>query len=396
MSKQFPMRQLGANGPMVSTLGFGTMGIGESHYGPTDKAEAFKTLSRAADLGITLWDTADIYGDSERVLGEWFAKTGRRAEIFLATKFGAIDLRDTRPNRSFAPCNEPAYIEQAFVRSLAQLQTTYIDLYYVHRIDKNVPIEIVLETLRGFVERGQIRWLGLSECSASTLRRAKAVPGIGERVVAVQMEYSPFDLEIEKNGLLDVARATGVAMVAYSPLGRGLLTGKYRSQEDFDVGDYRRTLPRFSEENFPKNLALVDHLQSIADKHRATSGQVTLAWMLAENPDFFPIPGTRNIARLEENARGAEIALSAEDVKAIRMWAAAADVKGARKRAEHMSDGECIELAGPRSLRDNYLRPVRSFKPSPAMRGHEIGRFRHGRRKKGVFVASRAMGVSFL
>ncbi|KAJ7938325.1 Aldo/keto reductase [Mycena leptocephala] len=343
-SKQFPTRQLGVNGPAVSALGFGTMGIG-AYYGQTDKTEAFKTLSRAADLGITFWDTANIYGNTEEVLGEWFTQTGRRSDIFLATKFGAIDLRDDRPNKTFAPCSDPAYIVQAFARSLAQLQTDYVDLYYQHRVDKDVPIEVVLETLHPFVERGQIRWLGLSECSPATLRRARAVPGIGEKVVAVQMEYSPFDLEVETSGLLDAARDTGVAVVAYSPLGRGLLTGRYRSREDFEDGDYRRTLPRFSEENFPKNLALVDHLQQIADKHHATSGQVALAWMLAEHPDFFPIPGTRNVARLEENARGAEIALSDEDVKDIRAWATAADVKGARKREEHMSDGECIELA---------------------------------------------------
>ncbi|KAJ7160929.1 NADP-dependent oxidoreductase domain-containing protein [Mycena filopes] len=342
---QFPTRQLGANGPTVSALGFGSMGIG-AYYGQTDETETFRTLSRAADLGITFWDTADIYGKSEEVLGEWFTQTKRRSEIFLATKFGAIDLRDERPltERSFTPCSEPAYIVQAFERSLAQLKTDYVDLYYQHRVDARVPIEVVLETLRPFVEAGRIKWLGLSECSPATLRRAKAVPGLGEKVIAVQMEYSPFDLEIETSGLLDAAREMGVAVVAYSPLGRGLLTGRYRSRDDFEEGDYRRTLPRFSAENFPKNLALVDHLQEIASKHGATSGQVTLAWMLAEHPDFFPIPGTRNVARLEENARGAEIVLPSEDVKDIRAWAAAADIRGARKRAEHMSDGECIGL----------------------------------------------------
>ncbi|KAJ7452143.1 Aldo/keto reductase [Mycena galericulata] len=342
-SRAFPTRQLGANGPVVSSLGFGTMGIG-AFYGQTNKAEAFKTLSRAAELGITFWDTADLYGNTEEVLGEWFTKTGLRSKIFLATKFGARDLRKDSPTFG-QTCSDPAYIAHAFARSLADLKTEWVDLYYQHRVDPNVPIEIVLETLRPFVEKGQIRWLGLSECSVATLRRAKAVPGIGEKVVAVQMEYSPFDLEIETNGLLDAARELGVAVVAYSPLGRGLLTGKYRSREDFEEGDYRRTLPRFSEKNFPRNLALVDHLQQIADKHHATSGQVALAWMLAEHPDFFPIPGTRSVPRLEENARGAELALSLEDVRDIRAWALAADIKGARKRAEHMSNGECIELA---------------------------------------------------
>jgi len=325
------------------------MGIG-AYYGQTDKDAAFKTLSCAADMGITFWDTADIYGNTEEVLGEWFAATGRRAEVFLATKFGAIDLREstgTAPVKSLEPCSDPAYVVHALQRSLRLLRTDYLDLYYQHRVDPTVPIEVVLETLRPFVENGTIRWLGLSECSATTLRRAKAVPGIGQKVVAVQMEYSPFDLEIESNGLLEAARETGVAVVAYSPLGRGLLTGKFRSRDDFEAGDYRRTLPRFSAENFPKNLALVDQLQLIADRHGrgATSGQVALAWLLAEHPDFFPIPGTRNVARLEENARAVEIELSAEDVRDIRVWAAAADVRGARKKTEHMSDGECMKLA---------------------------------------------------
>ncbi|KAJ7889950.1 Aldo/keto reductase [Mycena olivaceomarginata] len=338
------MRRLGANGPTVSALGFGTMGIG-AFYGETNKTDAFETLSRAADLGITFWDTADIYGNTEEVLGEWFTQTGRRKDIFLATKFGAIDLRPDAPKKSFAPCSDPAYIVHALARSLARLKTDYVDLYYQHRVDPDVPIEVVLETFRPFVEQGTIKWLGLSECSAATLRRARAVRGVGERVVAVQMEYSPFDLGIEASGgVVEAARETGVGVVAYSPLGRGLLTGKYRSREDFEENDYRRTLPRFSEENFPKNLELVDHLQHIADKYHATSGQVVLAWMLAEHPDFFPIPGTRNVARLEENARGAEITLSADDVKDIRSWATAADVQGERKRAEHMSNGECIGL----------------------------------------------------
>ncbi|KAF7307679.1 Aldo-keto reductase yakc [Mycena kentingensis (nom. inval.)] len=345
----FPTRQLGANGPTVSALGLGTMGIG-AYYGQTDKASALATLTRAASLGITFWDTADIY-NSEEMLGEWFFTTGRRSEIFLATKFGAIDLRQqesTDQVKKLAPCSDPEYIVHALQRSLDLLRTSYIDLYYQHRVDPDVPIEVVLETLRPFVQAGTIRWLGLSECSPKTLRRARAVPGIGERVVAVQMEYSPFDLEIEHNGLLEAAREGGVAIVAYSPLGRGLLTGKYRSRTDFEEGDYRRTLPRFSEENFPRNLAVVDRLQEIADKHGATTAQVTLAWILAEHPDFFPIPGTRNVARLEENARGATLKLSGEDVEEIREWALSAEVQGARKRAEHMSIGDCVESGASR------------------------------------------------
>ncbi|KAF7297138.1 SNF2 family DNA-dependent ATPase [Mycena indigotica] len=334
----FPTRRLGVNGPMVSSLGLGTMGIG-TFYGQTDRAHVFDTLNRAADMGIVFFDTADMYGNSEEVLGEWFSSTGRRSQVFLATKFGAIDLRQqagTERVKSLAPCSDPNYIVEALYRSLGQLKTDYIDLLYQHRVDPTVPIEIVLATLKPFVEKGTVRWLGLSECSPTTLRRARAVPGIGEKVVAVQMEYSPFDLEIEENGLLQAARETGVAIVAYSPLGRGLLTGKYRSRDDFEEGDYRRTLPRFSEANFAQNVALVDRLQAIADRYGATSTQVALAWILAEHPDFFPIPGTRNISRLEENAQSAMLQLSPEDVSEIRNWAMAADVQGARKRTEHM------------------------------------------------------------
>ncbi|KAJ7456885.1 NADP-dependent oxidoreductase domain-containing protein [Mycena latifolia] len=341
MAKTYPTRKLGPNGPVVSAIGLGAGGMSGAFYGKADKSESFAMLSYAADRGVTFWDTADYYGISESIIGEWFAQTGRRSEIFLATKFGAGDLREG-PNKGKI-CSEPSYIEQAVQRSLKMLQTEYIDLYYQHRVDPAVPIEIVLETLRPFVERGQIKWLGLSECSAATLRRAKAVPGIGEKIIAVQMEYSPFELGIEANGLLDAANETGLAVVAYSPLGRGLITGRYRSLADFEEGDVRRMLPRFSSENFPKNLALVAHFETLAVKHTATPSQIALAWILAQHPNFVPIPGTKAVARLEENARSAEIKLSEEEVQAIRKWVEEADVHGAR----HMiiPQGDCIELA---------------------------------------------------
>ncbi|KAJ6630123.1 NADP-dependent oxidoreductase domain-containing protein [Mycena sp. CBHHK59/15] len=220
MTKFYPTRQLGPNGPAVSAIGLGAAAISGAFYGKAEKSEIFKMLSFAADRGVTFWDTSDYYGDSEAIIGDWFTETGRRSEIFLATKFGASDLSDG-PNKGQIS-SKPPYIKQAIQRSLKMLKTDYIDLYYQHRVDKDVPIEIVLETLRPYVESGTIKWLGLSECSAATLRRAKAVPGVGAKVIAAQMEYSPFEVGIETNGFLDVAKEAGVAVVAYSPLGRGL------------------------------------------------------------------------------------------------------------------------------------------------------------------------------
>ncbi|KAJ7938319.1 NADP-dependent oxidoreductase domain-containing protein [Mycena leptocephala] len=341
MSKSFPTRKLGLNGPSVSAIGLGAAGISGVLYGKANKLETFEMLSYAANRGLTFWDTADYYGASEGIIGDWFAATGRRSEIFLASKFGAADLREG-PTKGKV-CSEPSYVKQALQRSLKMLQTDHIDLYYQHRVDPAVPIEVVLEALRPFVEGGQIKWLGLSECSAATLRRAKAVPGIGEKIVAVQLEFSPFELAIETSGFLDAANELGVAVVAYSPLGRGLITGRYRSPDDFEAGDVRRRLPRFSSENFPRNLALVAHFEALGAKYSASPSQIALAWILAQHPSFVPIPGTRAVARLEENAHSAEITLSPEDVAAIRTLVEEADVHGAR----HMTlpQGDCIELA---------------------------------------------------
>ncbi|KAJ7353385.1 Aldo/keto reductase [Mycena albidolilacea] len=341
MSTPFPTRKIGANGPSVSAIGLGAGGISGAFYGKADRARTDEMLTYAADRGLTFWDTADYYGDSEEIIGEWFAATGRRSEIFLATKFGAADLREG-PNKG-KTCSDPEYIKHAFKRSLKLLQTDHVDLYYQHRVDPAVPIEVVMETLRPFVESGQIKWLGLSECSAATLRRAKAVPGVGEKLIAAQMEYSPFELTIETSGFLDVANELGVAVVAYSPLGRGLITGRYQRPEDLDADDVRRLLPRFSSENFPKNLELVAHFKALGVKYKATPSQIALAWILAQHPSFVPIPGTRVVDRLEENAHSAEIALSPEDVKAIRKRVEEADVQGARHA--NLPEGDCIELA---------------------------------------------------
>ncbi|KAL0958267.1 hypothetical protein HGRIS_000419 [Hohenbuehelia grisea] len=339
-AKSFPTRQLGRNGPTVSAIGFGAMGIG-AFYGTTDEKQAYETLTYAADRGVTFWDTSDLYGTSEAALGKWFSETGRRSEIFLASKFGAKDM-DLPPD-NWSPNSKPAYIKRQLAKSLAALKTDYIDLYYQHRVDPEVPIEVVLETLRPYLEKGTIRWIGLSECSIATLRRARAVPGIGEKVVAAQMEFSPFELHLEKNGFAEAAKELGVAVVAYSPLARGLATGRFKSNDDFEDSDFRKHHPRFSKENFPKNLKIVEKLQAVAEKQKSTNTIVTVAWILASHEHFIPIPGTRSPERLEELAKGAELKLSPDEVKQIREVVENADVAGARYAAE--PQGDCIPVS---------------------------------------------------
>ncbi|KAF9490927.1 Aldo/keto reductase [Pleurotus eryngii] len=341
----YPTRRLGKNGPLVSAIGLGAMGIG-AYYGKIDETAAHNALTYAVDRGITMWDTSDMYGESEAILGKWFVKTGRRADVFLATKWGGMDFSQTDPAKQHLANSKPAYIRERVKASLAALQTDYIDLYYQHRVDAEVPIEIVLETLRPYVESGTIRWLGLSECNVDTLKRARAVKGVGEKVVAVQMEFSPFELEIEKNGFAEAAEEVGVAVVCYSPLARGLVSGRFRSPDDFDQDDIRRWLPRFSAQNFPKNLEAVDKIKAIANKHNATPSQVTLAWILTSHDNFIPIPGTRNAERLAENSRGAELKLSPSDVKEIRDLLESADVGGGRyPDGVPLPTGECIPLS---------------------------------------------------
>ncbi|KAJ8086659.1 hypothetical protein AAF712_001960 [Marasmius tenuissimus] len=325
---KIPKRALGRNGPKVASIGFGAMGIG-AWYGKTDEEEAFKALTYAADRGMNFWDTANIYGTSEDAIGKWFETTGRRSEIFLATKFGAFDPEG---NPQDGPTSKPSHIKKSVLRSLEKLKTDHIDLYYQHRVDPKVPIEVVLETLRPFIDEGKIRYLGLSECSIETLRRAKAVPGVGDKLIAVQVEYSPFTLDIEQNGLAAAADELGVSIIAYSPLARGLVTGRFRSRADFDSNDLRLTLPRWSEENFPKNLAIVDKLKEIADQYGSSNSQIALAWILAEHPTWIPIPGSRSVERVEDNAHAAELNLPADAIKAIRTLVDNAEIAGTRNR----------------------------------------------------------------
>ncbi|UJR17123.1 hypothetical protein I4U23_004019 [Adineta vaga] len=319
-----PTRQLGKNGPQVSAIGFGAMGLSAFYGTPADDEERFKVIDRAIELGCTYIDTADIYGDNEDLLGKYFKKyPEQRKKVFLATKF-AGNFADGK----FSVRGDAQYVREASDRSFKRLGLDFIDLYYVHRIDTTVPIEETMGVLKELVNEGKVKHIGLSECSSETLRRAYAV----HPIACVQIEYSPFSLDIEKEeiGLLKTCRELGVGIVCYSPLGRGMLTGQIKSPDDFEENDFRRQAPRFSKENFPKNLRLVDQLTEIAKKKNCTSGQLTLAWILAQGEDFFVIPGTSKIKNLEENAAATQIELNKEDVEEIRQACEKADVVGAR------------------------------------------------------------------
>ena len=240
---------------------------------------------------------------------------------------------------NFANRGDAQYVREASEKSFKRLGLDYIDLYYVHRIDKDVPIEETVGAMKELVDAGKVKYLGLSECSSDTLRRAYAV----HPIACVQIEYSPFSLDIEREeiGLLKTCRELGVAVVCYSPLGRGMLTGRYRCVEDLDDGSFLGMMPRFSKENFPKNLILVDQLSSIAKKKGCTTGQLTLAWVLAQGDDFIPIPGTSKIKNLDENAAAINVKLSKEEIEEIRQLCEKADVAG-----ERYPPSMCAELYG--------------------------------------------------
>ncbi|EPX73738.1 aldose reductase YakC [Schizosaccharomyces octosporus yFS286] len=310
---------------VVSPIGFGCMGL-HAMYGPSSEEANQAVLTRAADIGCTFWDSSDMYGfgANEDCLGRWFKQTGRRNEIFLATKFGY----EKKPDGSVALNNTPEHIHKALDISLKRLNVEFIDLYYVHRFSGETPIETIMETLKSLVEAGKIRYIGLSECSADTIRRAcKVYP-----VSAVQIEYSPFSLEIERPeiGVEQACRENNITIVCYAPLGRGFLTGAYKSPDDFPEGDFRRNAPRYQKENFYKNLELVKKLESIAAKNNVTPGQLSLAWILAQGHNFLPIPGTKRIKYLEENFSAKDIQLSPETFREIREASDSAEVVGQR------------------------------------------------------------------
>ena len=279
---------------------------------------------------LTAFSTADEYGDSEDLLGQWFAANPeKRQDVFLATKFGVRKApKDiATAEGGLRVDSTPEYCRQAIEKSLRRLRLPYVDLYYIHRLDKITPIEKTMEAMVELKKAGKIKYVGMSECSADSLRRAHAV----HPVTCVQIEYSPFCLDIEspKTKLLGTARELGVAIVAYSPLGNGLLTGTIRKREDFTkTGDLRSALPWLKEENLASNLAVVDKITSIAESKGITASQLTLAWLLAQGDDIFAIPGTTKAHRLEENLKSLSVNISPEEEKAVRE--VAQGVKGGR------------------------------------------------------------------
>jgi len=301
-------RRLGSQGLEVSSVGFGCMGMSE-FYGRSDEGTSIGILHHAIDLGVNFWDTADMYGvgANERLVGR--ALRGRRDEVVLATKFGVIRGED----KSFRGVSgAPDYVRSACDASLQRLGVDHIDLYYQHRVDPKVPIEDTVGAMAGLVEAGKVRFLGLSEAGAATLRRASAVHPIS----ALQSELSLWSRDIEDE-VLPACRELGIGLVAYSPLGRGFLSGAIRSVDDLSEDDWRRNMPRFQGENFAKNLELVERVEQIAEKKGCMSAQLALAWVLAQGPHVVPIPGTRSRDRLEQNAGAVEIELTDDELAEI-------------------------------------------------------------------------------
>ena len=304
-------RQLGKNGPHVSAIGLGCMGMTDFYTTGTDTQEAIATLHRALELGVTLLDTADMYGPhtNEALIGKAIA--GKREQVFLASKFGFV--RDPANPATRGVNGRPEYIREAIDGTLKRLGVDTLDLYYQHRIDPQVAIEESVGAMAELVKQGKVRYLGLSEVSVASLERAHKVHPIS----ALQSEYSLWSRDQEDNGCLAACQRLGIAFVPYSPLGRGFLTGALKSPENFAADDYRRSSPRFQGENFAKNLLLVDQVQALAQEKGVTAGQLALAWVLAQGDYLIPIPGTKQRKYLEENVAALDITLSAAELAAL-------------------------------------------------------------------------------
>ncbi|MGI8904640.1 MAG: aldo/keto reductase [Solirubrobacteraceae bacterium] len=302
-------RALGEQGLLSSAQGLGCMGMSE-FYGSADEGEAIATIHRALALGVTMLDTADMYGPhtNEQLVGRAIAD--RRDEVVLATKFGMVRDPHDPSRRGFN--GRPDYVRSACEASLRRLAVEYVDLYYQHRVDQDVPIEETVGAMAELVDEGKVRFLGLSEASAQTIRRAHAVYPIS----ALQSEYSLWSRDIEED-VLPAVRELGIGLVAYSPLGRGFLTGRFKRPADLGEDDFRRQQPRFQGENFQRNLELVQRIREIAREHDCTSGQLAIAWVLHQGEDVVPIPGTKRRSYLEENVIASEISLSGEDLRRI-------------------------------------------------------------------------------
>ncbi|OCK85510.1 aldo-keto reductase [Lepidopterella palustris CBS 459.81] len=323
MAPTLPTRPLGKDGPQVTALGFGMMGL-SFMYGPVPSdEERLQFLDHVYESGQRFWDTSDLYGDSEALLGKWFARSGKREEIFLASKFGFVTSGPRKGIRS-----DPDYVKEACEKSLKTMGVKTIDLYYVHRVDMKTPIEETVEAMVELKKEGKITYLGLSEVSSETVRRAHKVHPIS----AVQIEYSPFTMDIESpsTGLLSTCRELGIAIVAYAPLGRGILSGTIKSPDDFGPTDYRKYLPRFSKDNFVKNSELVDQLKAVADEKGVPVGTLTLAWVMAQGEEIIPIPGTSKAGHFDENMMALGVQITKEENERIRAAVNHATIAGDR------------------------------------------------------------------
>jgi len=308
-SVKMKTRRLGSQGLITSAIGLGCMGMSD-FYGPSNEKQSIATIHRAVELGVTLLDTADIYGPftNEELVGR--AIKGNRDKVLIATKFG--NVRDPKTKAFLGVNGKPEYVRQACEASLKRLGIDTIDLYYQHRVDRSTPIEDTVGAMAELVREGKVRFIGLSEASVPTIRRAHKV----HPITAVQTEYSLWTRDPE-DGLLQALRALDIGFVAYSPLGRGFLTGQIKTIDDLADDDFRKHHPRFQGENFQRNLDLVGRVEEIAMEHNCTPAQLALAWVLAQGDDIVPIPGTRHPERLEENVAALDVVLSENDLRRI-------------------------------------------------------------------------------